>query len=230
MTSAGPVDKRVPWREMPSPTARAIHREAMDLFYARGYEATTLRQIADAVGITVGSLYNHISSKQELLVNLMTSMMDLLLGEIDDALDGLSDPLARVHAFMHQSILVHGSHREETFVGNNELRSLDDDKRQDMVAMRDRYEMRLRSALEAAVAAGSCTVADVQMTTFAGLAICTHVATWYEPGGRLTLDEIADMLCATYAPLALADRTDQVVPTTPMTRIKPTAGSARSTR
>lgn len=204
MTCASSTGEHVRWREMGSPTARAIHREALALFYARGYEATTLREIADAVGITVGSLYNHISSKQELLVNLMTSMMDLLNGEIDEALDGLSDPLDRLHAFMHRSILVHGHHREETFVGNNELRSLDDDNRLALIAMRDNYEKKLRSILETAVNAGCATLPDIQMATFAGLAICAHVATWYEPGGRLALDEIADSLCATYAPLAQA--------------------------
>lgn len=202
MTSPGRTNERVPWREMASPTARAIHREAIALFYTRGYEATSLRQIADAVGITVGSLYNHISSKQELLVNVMTSMMDLLLGEIDDALHGIPEPLERIHAFMRRSIRVHGDHREETLVGNSELRSLDEGERQSIVAMRSRYEAALRNALAAAAADGSCAVEDVQMTTFAGLAICSHVATWYEPDGRLTLDEIADLLCATYAPLA----------------------------
>src|SRR5260370_13121770 len=60
-------------------TADEIRQVALDLFYKRGFQATTLRHIASRVGIQVGSLYNHITSKGDLLFDIMeTVMLDLL--------------------------------------------------------------------------------------------------------------------------------------------------------
>ena len=60
-------------------TAGEIRSTALDLFYKHGFQATTLRHIAARVGIQVGSLYNHITSKGELLFEIMeTVMLDLL--------------------------------------------------------------------------------------------------------------------------------------------------------
>ena len=60
-------------------TADEIRQVALDLFFKRGFQATTLRHIASRVGIQVGSLYNHITSKGDLLFDIMeTVMLDLL--------------------------------------------------------------------------------------------------------------------------------------------------------
>ena len=60
-------------------TAEEIRSVALDLFYKRGFQATTLRDIAAKVGIQVGSLYNHIASKGDLLFEIMENiMLDLL--------------------------------------------------------------------------------------------------------------------------------------------------------
>ena len=60
-------------------TAQAIKDQATELFFLHGFEATSLRQVADKVGIRVGSLYNHISGKEELLQQIMGGTMDELM-------------------------------------------------------------------------------------------------------------------------------------------------------
>src|SRR5207249_7426989 len=60
-------------------TAGEIRSVALDLFYKHGFQATTLRHIASRVGIQVGSLYNHITSKGELLFDIMETVMQALL-------------------------------------------------------------------------------------------------------------------------------------------------------
>ncbi|GAB3948303.1 hypothetical protein GCM10029976_079190 [Kribbella albertanoniae] len=57
-------------------TKAAIHRAALDLFSAQGYEKTSLREIAEQVGITKASLYYHYSSKQELLRAIIGTFVD----------------------------------------------------------------------------------------------------------------------------------------------------------
>lgn len=179
---------------------------AVRLFYRQGYRATTLRQIADEVGVQVGSLYNYISSKERLLFDIMRGIMVDLCEGTEAELAQVDDPLEQIHRFMVYGIRFHGERQQEVFIGNTELRSLTGRRRRAIVDLRDRYESLLRNALERA-SAGYLPISDVTMATFAGLAITTHVATWYRAGGPYSLDEIAEHLCATYAPLAAAPET-----------------------
>jgi AcrR family transcriptional regulator len=189
-----------------SPTAQAIYRASVELFYKQGYGATTLRQIADRVGVQVGSLYNHISSKEQVLLQIMSEVLDELIAAVEAELALVENPLDKVSAFVHASIRFHGTHRKETFIGNSELRALAPANRKVIVAKRDQYERLLAQAIHDAVAAGAIEVADEQMAVFAGLAICSHVASWYRSGHRLGLDQAADFLSQMYTPTAPALR------------------------
>jgi TetR/AcrR family transcriptional regulator, cholesterol catabolism regulator len=65
-----------------STTAETINQVAVSLFYRQGFQATPLRQIAGKVGVQVGSLYNHIQSKEELLFGIMRDIMAELLARL----------------------------------------------------------------------------------------------------------------------------------------------------
>jgi AcrR family transcriptional regulator len=91
-----------------APTRQRIVGLAVDLFYEQGYNATSLRQVAEAVGVQVGSLYNHMSSKEELLFDIMRSIMDDLIADAEVALAQAGhEPLDRIMAFMRTSIRFH---------------------------------------------------------------------------------------------------------------------------
>ena len=57
-------------------TKQEILEAALDLFSTQGFEATSVSQIADAVGIRKASLYSHFASKQEILESLMTQVLE----------------------------------------------------------------------------------------------------------------------------------------------------------
>ena len=69
-------------------TMEAIRRAGLRLIFEHGYEAMSLRQLAAEVGIQAGSLYNHISTKQELLFDLVQDHINELLRQLDRALAG----------------------------------------------------------------------------------------------------------------------------------------------
>lgn len=182
-------------------TSDTIYQAAEDLFYEFGYEGTSLRDIADAVGLQVGSLYNHIASKEQLLVEIMRSSMNGLMTAVTDAVEGTDDPVQSLRAFMKATIVFHGQHARQAFIGNTELRSLPDAQHDEIQDLRDAYQQRLIDLLEQCKAAG-VAVPDVQMAAFSCVAICSYVSSWYDPSGRLTLDEVAEHLASTFAPLA----------------------------
>lgn len=183
---------------MPRPTngvrtADAIRNAAVELFYEHGYEATTLREVAARVGIQVGSLYNHISGKDELLSSIMIGIMDDLLAA-QRAVQRLhkNDPLECLRASIDTHIRFHADRAHEVFIGNSELRSLPPKYRRKVVTKRDQYEKLIRGIIEALGEENTAQVLDLRLQTYAIVAIGTHVSSWYKPQGPMSLDDIVD--------------------------------------
>ena len=188
-------------------TAEAIRSAAIDLFFEHGYEATTLRQIAEAVNVQVGSLYNHISSKEDLLFSIMSSVIEDLINELDERLLTITDPVERLRAAVRIHVEFHTGRAREVFVGNSEMRSLDPQHRAEVVKLRDRYEEHIVNILESGAKSGKFVAGDPKLTAYAIVTIGTQVASWYHDHGRYKLPEIADQyidfilrgLCVTVA-------------------------------
>jgi AcrR family transcriptional regulator len=171
-------------------TLEAIRKAGVRLIYERGYEAMSLRQLAAEVGIQAGSLYNHISTKQDLLFDLVQDHINDLLRQLDLALEGKTDPVDKLRIFVAFHVSYHMTRKRETFIANSELRSLEPKNYEVVVALRSAYEGRLAQILADGVAEGAFEVVDVQVATFAVLALLTGPCTWYRPGGRLNKEAI----------------------------------------
>lgn len=171
-------------------TLEAIRRAGLRLIFEHGYEAMSLRQLAAEVGIQSGSLYNHIATKQELLFDLVREHINELLRQLDRALQGKEQPIEKLRAFVAFHVTYHMTKKREVFIANSELRSLEPKNYDAIVALRGAYEQRLAQILGEGVSDGSFEVADIQVTTFAILALLTGICTWYRPGGRLTKEAI----------------------------------------
>jgi AcrR family transcriptional regulator len=176
-------------------TAEGIRQVALDLFYKRGFQATTLRHIASRVGIQVGSLYNHIKSKGDLLFDIMeTVMLDLL--EDQRQVAQTPDVVERMRMLVYRHVKFHGERAEEVFIGNSELRSLSRGQRTRIVGLRKEYEAMFQNELEDGIRQGKFLPVDVQITAYGIIAMTTWVSAWYSPRGRLSLEDIAEIYTA----------------------------------
>lgn len=171
-------------------TADAIRREAAKSFAAHGYEGTSLRQVATDVGIKVGSLYNHISSKEDLLLSVMGGTMNELNVLMAAALEGKVDPLDKLIAFLECHIRFHAEHAQQVFIGNTELRSLHADARKEITEKRRAYRAQLEQFIQAVGEAGLANPLNLRLQTFSVVAIGTHVSSWYRTDGHFDLEEI----------------------------------------
>jgi TetR/AcrR family transcriptional regulator, cholesterol catabolism regulator len=186
-------------------TADAIRHAAVDLFYRHGYATTTLRDIARTVGIQVGSLYNHIPSKEQLLYSIMSEVMHDLLASLSKALEPYTEPVDRLRAAVEYHVMFHAERAKEVFVGNSELRSLTRANRRAVVELRDRYEAIFLQILERGAEAGVFYFTDAKLLTYAILAMGTQVSSWYRPRGRLSLQQVA----STYSDFVLRGLTNK---------------------
>lgn len=174
-------------------TEEAIRAAAIELIAARGFEATTLREIAERVGVQPGTLYRYFPSKAKLLVSLLVEHLEFLLASWAVQRPDTDDPVVRLRTFVDFHIRSHTLRRREVFVANMELRSLAPADRARVVALRRRYEDQLTDILRDGIARGIFNLPDARVATFAILAMLTGVGSWYRDSGRLGKRELIDL-------------------------------------
>jgi AcrR family transcriptional regulator len=172
-------------------TAERVELAALRLFAIRGFEGTGIRSIADEAGITLGSLYHYIGTKEDLLDRLMHKSMLGLLGPGREIVETVEDPRERIVKLVDLHVRRHAEDNLLSIVGDAEIRSLTPARRRKAVALRDSYESLWEETIDSGSRSGDFHVPDVKLATFALIEMCSGVAYWYSPNGRLSLDAIS---------------------------------------
>jgi TetR/AcrR family transcriptional regulator, cholesterol catabolism regulator len=156
-----------------------ILERAAHLFGERGYERTSIRDIASAVGMLPGSVYYHFASKEALLAAVYTAAIDQAIDAIQAATACHTDPWDRLEAaaVAHLGILVGGG---SIAVVIADRPNLPETARADLIRQRHRYELVFRDL----VAALDLPI-GVQASSFrlALLGALNWALTWYRPDG-----------------------------------------------
>ncbi|MCS5478122.1 TetR/AcrR family transcriptional regulator [Corynebacterium sp. YIM 101645] len=169
-----------------------VRERAAEFFFEKGYDATNLREVAAASGLKIGSLYNHIASKEDLLLQVMGGVIDDLVAEQQVSLQVEGDAVERLRSVVECHIRFHAGRAKEVYIGNTNLRALSEEARREIVAKRTDYSNVIEAAIVAAGESGLASVLDSRLHTYSILALGTHLAGWYQPEGRLSLDEIVE--------------------------------------
>lgn len=199
-------------------TSEVIYRAVVDLMYERGYHGTAVREVARASGIQMASVYYHFPSKQSLLIEVMSRTMRDLTAVTRTAAEAAGDnPVDRLTAAVRAHIIFHAVRRKEAFLADSELRSVDPAQRTVVTGWRDRHEAVFRDILEQGIRSGKFAKVDLRLALNALLAMCTEVAVWYRPDGRLSLEQIARsytslFLSGVLSPAASPPTTTRVTP------------------
>lgn len=167
-------------------TMAAIRAAGVRMLYERGYHAMSMRDLAAAVGLQAASLYNHVTTKQELLVEVLTINLQDMLDGVDQALEGVEGAGERLEAFVAFHLTFHTTRREHALICTTELRSLEPAHYEDVVGLRRRYERLLIGILEDGAAEGVFSIDDVRVAAYAILGMLTAATVWFRPGGRLS--------------------------------------------
>jgi AcrR family transcriptional regulator len=168
-----------------------VREAALALFATRGYENTTMVEIAESLGIRAPSLYNHVASKHALLRAVMIGTMESLLDLHEQAVSGRDSQRDALLAATEAHVLYHARHRAEAFVGSREMSSLEPDARDELLTLRDAYERSFRGVIRAGVRSGDFHVASTRLAAYAILEMGIGVSTWFRPDGPLTAQKVA---------------------------------------
>jgi AcrR family transcriptional regulator len=194
MARRGAVEK------VPDSTWLRIQEVAVRLFAAKGFEATGIRDIADGAGVRTSALYHYMTSKEDLLVDIMVSILGKLIAAAREAEGEADSPPTRLVALVRTHVGIHAFERLRAIVGDDELRALSPDPRKQVIHLRDEYENLWAEVLNDGKSVGAFTFADAKLTRLALLEMCNGVARWYSESGVLPVEEVADR----FAELALS--------------------------
>ena len=165
---------------------------AAHLFRSKGYERTTVRDLAGAVGIQSGSIFHHFKSKDEILRSVMEETIRYNTALMQAALADAQDIRGRVLALIRcelQSIM--GGTGEAMGVLVYEWRSLSAEGRDYILGLRDTYEQLWLQVLGEAKAAGYFKADPFIIRRFLTGAL-SWTTTWFRPDGPMTLDQLAE--------------------------------------
>jgi len=172
---------------------KKIKQAAIELFFEKGYFATSMNDIAKACGIQKASIYYHYPGKEELLYNILETTMDDLTKYLENEIEEITDVEERLRVAVRSHVRFHLDRQQENFIANSELRGVSEKHFKDIVTKRDRYEKIFQELIENGVEKGILTCDDIKILSYAILTLCTAGASWYKPSGRLSVDEIAEI-------------------------------------
>ncbi len=174
--------------------------EAARLFREKGYERTTVRDLAAAVGIQSGSLFHHFRTKEEILKAVMVETIRLNTALMQAALEAAESSRDKLRGLVRAELeSINGQTGEAMAVLVFEWRSLSVASQAEVLELRDIYEALWLEVLEALKSEGALE-ADPFVVRRMLTGALSWTVTWYNPGrGGLTLDGLTDQVMAMMA-------------------------------
>jgi AcrR family transcriptional regulator len=126
-----------------------IFRAASRVFISRGYHLATVREIAEEAGLSLGSLYSYIRTKEDILYLVFERLTTTLREEIRVATKGISDPAEQMRAALRANIRTIERYQDEILLMYQETKSLDRDSLHHVLAGEADYVKFFEDLLEA---------------------------------------------------------------------------------
>jgi AcrR family transcriptional regulator len=174
---------------------RAILDAAAEIFAAKGYEATTIRDIAEAVGMLAGSLYYYIDTKEDLLFALIEDFHQVGsagIAEVEASTEG--DSISILRAVLVSHVELNARNVARTAVFHNDFRHLDPDRKREIVQSRRSHENRIEELIRKAHVEGTVrSTIDPRLTALSILSMLNSTHEWYRPSKSVSPVELGHM-------------------------------------
>ncbi len=190
---------------MPPRSERVVLRERYDrrqadfvlaaarVFARRGYDQTSVPELAEVLGLSAGSLYHYFRGKEELLIAVCDQLMEPLLAQAEALASTPAAPEAQLRDVVRLWVAHVIRHRDHMLVFQQERHLIEHGAQWRKVREdRKRFERLVGELLQATHDAGGARLRDPRLTLSALLGMVNHTAQWHRTRGRLSPREIAD--------------------------------------
>lgn len=172
-------------------TKERILRVAAELFARKGYHATGMAELGEAIGLGRGALYYHIGSKEGLLYEISVRHVEQMVSYGEELLTSRLTPEERFRRLSRQLMRTIADNLPELTVFFREVHSLSGQRNERLLALRDRFEDIWLQILQEGVEQGRFQIAD-PLAVKGILGLHNYSYLWLDPKGALAPEQIAD--------------------------------------
>ena len=160
-------------------------RVAAEVFARKGYHATTMRDLSRASGMSLAGMYHYVPGKEDLLYLIQRRCFQSVLRDVQDAVAGETDPLARLRAFVRHHLAFFADNMDEMKVLSHEAESLSGARAEEILQLKREYASLLQRLIAAADGR------NPSVSAYALFGMMNWIYTWYRPDGPLGPDALA---------------------------------------
>jgi AcrR family transcriptional regulator len=171
---------------------------AAQLMSQKGFHAASMQDIAEAVNLQKASLYHHVSSKQEILFELLEQALNLLTERIAAVFSQELPVEEKLRQAMRVYLATLTEHPDLSIVLFLEHRSLEPEYRQRHIPRRDRFEQLWRELIQDGISAGVFRQTDAAQAARFLLGTMNWTITWYRADGPLPIEAISDQFASLF--------------------------------
>lgn len=161
---------------------------ASRLFKERGYNAVSMRDIAQALDIKAASLYNHISGKQEILSTLIVEVAEQFTSEMSQIISAQLSPLKKIEKVIEVHIDITVNYSENIATLNNDWMHLEGEALKNVIKMREDYEENFRSIIKQGIQEGEIKRQHPEVILFSILSTLRTLYLWNEKRGKMDVN------------------------------------------
>jgi TetR/AcrR family transcriptional regulator len=175
----------------------ALMQQAALAFRERGFYATSMEDIATALGVTKGALYRYIKSKQEILFECFRSSARIGNAAIELAKEHPGSGLDKLSVFIIDFV---SNYLEHNTAGGAmvDVDALFPEQRAEIIAGRDHLDRELRKLMDLGMSDGSIVVSDPKLAEFTLMGSINWIPSWYTPGGTWSPRDVAQAVSETF--------------------------------
>lgn len=162
------------------------------LFAERGYGRTSLEEVAAELGVTRPALYYYYRSKEDLLYEITSFVMDRVMADLREVTGRPCPPLEKLRDLVGRYVRFFASHPHELTLMSTEVDSLGEERRRLIQERQREYLAGVREIVRALLARHPGSPLDETAAAFWLLGGMNWIYTWYDPAGRITPDDLAD--------------------------------------
>ena len=171
---------------------------AAQLFKEKGYSAVTMRDIAQAMNIKAASLYNHIKSKQEILVLIIIEIAEEFTHVMNDIVTSKTTVVNKIERVIQLHITITLRNADALACLNNDWMHLTDDELKCFVKMREEYEENFRKIISEGVLGGEIKNINQEVVVFSILSTLRTMYLWYDKTKALDAQTLQNTIATVF--------------------------------
>lgn len=171
-----------------------IISKAAILFREKGYSATSMRDLAEHVGVEAASLYNHISSKAEILQEICFRVATNFMTHIEEVEQSKRSEIEKIEAILRYHIKMMIERYEEVYVSDREWKHLTDPYLSNMQGQRRAYRQRIGKIIEDGIQKGEIKKIDAPTAVLIMLHAVSGIESWHRSKRKIEGDQLENSM------------------------------------